>query len=219
MPSRSPKAVATLTPARLAAILGVPEDQLPELSRYLGKPEGGLYPLAATLEAAVEMLRDQRDFISGQELADIFEVGPPEISRLCASGVFEQELGRGNREARYPRDQNIKAGVRSLKQRMGEGKTLTAVLKQEREQIALERDRMALAKEQKKVLPVEVVHKAWGNLVMMCRAKFLRMPNKMAPRLAYLKSEVEIEAALSQEVEECMSELVPKEIKYETEGQ
>ena len=66
---------------------------------------------------------------------------------------------------------------------------------------------IALAKAKGSTIPVDVVDKAWADIVMACRQKFLRLANKLAPRIPFLKSEQEIESEIQREIDEALSEL------------
>ena len=65
----------------------------------------------------------------------------------------------------------------------------------------------ALAVANKSVIGVQEVFDAWAFILLRVRDRFLRLPNKIAPRIPYLKDETAIAAEIQREVEEILTEL------------
>ena len=56
------------------------------------------------------------------------------------------------------------------------------------------------------------------NIVLLCKQRLLRIPNKVAPRLPFCKSEADMEIELQKEIDEALLEL-SRPPDYETEKQ
>src|SRR5437867_153382 len=76
----------------------------------------------------------------------------------------------------------------------------------------------ALARENRSVVTVDEMDKGWAHIVLTIRQKLLSLPNKIAPRLAYLTGEVAIEQELRREVEEALLQL-SRSPTYEPEAE
>ena len=64
-----------------------------------------------------------------------------------------------------------------------------------------------LAKERKDALDRKSVLRCWENILMTIRQKILALPNKVAPRLAYMEDQQQIEGELEKEVTGALEEL------------
>ena len=204
-----------ITAERLAKLLGVEIDGLKEIKRFIGKPDkAGNYPMEAALCGAMEVLKEQRDFMAAPELAEMFGLSGGRISILTSNGVFEQSPGRGWKSPKYARAENMRRGIQWLHQRMGEGKTTAGQLKIEAQKLENETRKLNLEMLMKKVLPVSAVERAWAHIVLTAREKALRIGNIIGPRMALFKSPQEAETEINRLVEEFLGELA-KQPDYE----
>jgi len=76
----------------------------------------------------------------------------------------------------------------------------------------------AIATANRTSIPQVEVDEAWTHIVLTIRQKFLGLPSKIAPRIPYLKSEVEIEAEIQKEVEQILTDLA-RTPEYQPETQ
>jgi hypothetical protein len=165
------------------------------------KPVGGNYP-ARAIPVAFEFLRRQIDFISGREISELIDVSQSRVSAMLREGVITQD-GRG----RYARKKTLYDLFRWMRKRLGEGKSTLGELRRQR---LLKQNRLldvAVAGAERSTIPVDVADRAWATLVLACRQKFLRLANKVAPRIPFLKSEQEIETEIQREIDEALAEL------------
>lgn len=82
-------------------------------------------------------------------------------------------------------------------------------LKAERKLVEINLDRA-----RKEALDASTVFSVWEGLLMNFRQKLLRTPSKIAPRLAFMESQVEVEQELEKELCEALDEM-SKPMSYE----
>jgi len=147
--------------------------------------------------------------ITRQQVADYLGVSAARVSQLTREGVFQQGV-----DSKYPRHETTMAICRWLRSlaeggREGIGEIRRKKLEQESQILGY-----ALAREQRTMLPIAAVEKAWEHVILLCRQKLSRVGNKIAPRIPYLKSETEIENAIQADIDEATAEL-SRPIEYE----
>ncbi len=192
-----------LTPRQLAKMIGIEPEVLPDVHRFTGKPnKDGNYKQSEAIHGAFSFLRWQRDRITRQQVADYMGYSAARVNQLAREGVLQQGV-----DSEYPRHETIHAICRYLRAQSEATKgSLSDIRRRKLEQ---ESQILAhqLAREEGQLLKVSVVEREWSNLMLNCRQKLLRIGNKVAPRVPYLKSEAEIEAAIQAEVDEALNEL------------
>ena len=211
----------TLDPAQsisaedLAKMLAVDEEFLGEGQAFIGQPTQGRYPMDFAIRGAIAWLVEERDYISNKELAELQGITPSRVSNQVKDGILHLD-SRG----KYPRREAIHELLSHYRTRIGEGKTTAGAAKNQSLQLGNRLLEIQVAKAEGRAIDRDVVEKSWANLILTCREKLLRLANKVAPRIPYLKSESEIEGAIDLEVRECLSELArpPEYITEETSG-
>jgi hypothetical protein len=124
------------------------------------------------------------------------------------TGFFHQD-----ERGRLPRRETIHDACRWLRSRAGDGKRTAVAAKRRSVELNNELLEMAVAREKRESIPVAEVDKAWAAIILNVRGPLLRLPNKMAPRIPYLKDEAAIEAELLREVEETLA-LMARPVEY-----
>lgn len=76
-----------------------------------------------------------------------------------------------------------------------------------------------LATRQARLVPAEMIEKAWGNIVTEIRTRLMSIPASVAPRVTPKMSTVEIEAIIREQVDEALKALAGAAIVQEPEGQ
>jgi len=145
----------------------------------------------------LDRLRDAIAFITREELAELLDVDPSRISHMVEQGIFAKE------DERFPRQSNIKAAFAWMRARIGKSKGAREKhrgLELKNEQLA-----SAVAREKREVIPVAEVDQAWAEVILLIRGVLLRIANKLAPRIPYLKDEAAIEAEIRREIEEVLA--------------
>lgn len=155
-------------------------------------PANALRDAKARAEAAEEALH----WIGRPDLAELLGTTSARVSQLATDGVLISEDGR------YPRAENVRRVCNYLR-----GRTDLRSLRAEELRRKIELADIALSKARKEVLLATDVEEAWSNLVLIFRQRFLRMANKVAPRLPFCKSENEMETVIDNEVREILLEL------------
>ncbi len=137
------------------------------------------------------------DTIARTELAELLGVTPPRISQLAASGVFKPDE-RGN----YPLAESLKAACVLLRDRAGIDDLKSLKLEKQNRLLDYEIERAS-----GQLLDAKEVERAWVNIILLCKQRLLRIPNKVAPRLPFCKSESDMEIEIQKEIDEALLEL------------
>ncbi len=145
----------------------------------------------------IEELRELADYITGEALAFIIGVSAGRIAQLVTAGVFERDS-----EGRLPKDETLRRGFVWMRERNGESEMGKA--KQAGIELDNEIKRAALAQARKEAVPVGVIEKAWGHCFLQLRQDLLGLPNRIAGRVAFLKSEGEIEVEVQKQIDEAL---------------
>ena len=122
---------------------------------------------------------------------------------MAADGLIDQSGPGGT----FPRDETLRALFGWMRDRLGDGKSTVATAKAEGIELDNRIKRAQLAREERSALPVTDIERAWSHIILAARQKFLRIANKVAPRIPFLKSESEIESEIQREIDEALSEL------------
>jgi phage terminase Nu1 subunit (DNA packaging protein) len=170
----------------------------------------GLTDVASDGRTAEE-LREELQFVSRQEVAELLDVSAPRVSHLVTEGILSQD-----ERGRLERRKTMHALFSWFRNRMGEGKTSAAQAKAEGRLLENELLRLAVEKAKGGAIPAAQVDKAWEHIILLLRQKLLGIPNKIAPRMPYLKNESEIESAILAEIEDALLEL-SRPIDYQPE--
>lgn len=195
----------------VAKWLGMEEEDLPSVAGSIGKAVDGRYPMSEVIYGVIALLREQRDYMTNGELAELQGISEARVSIQLREGILKQD-----EKGKYLRKACVHGIVSHLRTRIGEGKTTAAAAKNEGMELDNELRRIAVAKARGKAWDAAEVEKAWAGIILTVREKLLRLANKLAPRIPYLKSESEVEAAIDAEVRECLSELA-RPVEYATE--
>jgi hypothetical protein len=148
-----------------------------------------------------------KNFIPRAEVAQLLGVSTSRVAQMVGERIFNVDLkGRHDRETTY----------REIIVHLRKSADLTE-LRRER-LTAQNRILNAEAKRTEGILvPLKEVEEAWSERILMSRALWLRMPSRLAARLAYMKDQVEVQDALEQEVNSILTEL-SKPIDYATDS-
>ena len=137
------------------------------------------------------------DTIARSELAELLGVTPARISQLAGDGVFKPDS-----KGAYPEAESLRAACRLLRDRAGIDDLKSQKLERQTRLLDLEISRV-----EGESLDAVAVEKAWINIVLLTKQRLLRIPNKVAPRLPFCKSEADMEAVLQVEIDEALLEL------------
>lgn len=147
--------------------------------------------------------------LTRQQIADYLGVSAARVSQLTREGVFSQGV-----DSQYDRHETTHAMCRWLRGQASEAKAGLGEIRRQKLETENQILGYALAREQRTMLPVASVEKAWEHVILLCRQKLSRIGNKVAPRIPYLRAENEIENAIQAEVDEATAEL-SRPIEYE----
>ncbi len=182
--------------------VGLPETDLHLLEKFGAvRNTDGTWAQASTVNAMLAFQRDRWEWTSNQELAEIIAVAKSRISHLIRDDVLSQDAS-----GRMPRMQNLRELIRHF-QAESKKKHDTWDDKLEITRLDKELKQIEVDKARDKALEAVAVEKAWTNIVMLVRQRVLRIPNKVAPRLVFCKTETEMETELQKEVDEVLTEL------------
>lgn len=203
----------TFTSRFVAQSVGLEESELHRLKEFGAiQNDAGEWPQASAITAMLAFQKDRWQWTSNGELAELLGVTRSRISHLIRDGVFTQEV-----DSRMPRQKNIKELASHLlalskqKQSSFDDKLEIARIDKELKQIELD-------KALNKSLDAGAVEKAWVNIILLAKQRLLRVPNKVAPRLPFCKSESDMEIEIQKEIDEALLEL-SRAPDYETEKQ
>lgn len=147
--------------------------------------------------------------ITRQQIADYLGVSAARVSQLTREGVFQQGV-----DAQFDRHETTHAMCRWLRAKASDAKEGIGEIRRKKLEQESQILGYALAREQRTMLPVASVEKAWEHVILLCRQKLSRVGNKIAPRIPYLRGENEVETAIQAEVDEATAEL-SRPIEYE----
>lgn len=147
--------------------------------------------------------------MSQAEIADYLQVSAARVSYMTRDGVFQQTVN-----GQYDRHETTHAMCRWLRGQASEAKVGLGEIRRKKLEQESQILGYALAREQRTMLPVAAVEKAWEHVILLCRQKLSRIGNKVAPRIPYLRGENECENAIQAEVDEATAEL-SRPIEYE----
>jgi len=135
--------------------------------------------------------------IERSELAELLGVTAPRISQLAGEGLFEPDS-----KGAYPAIESLKAACRLLRDRAGIDDLKSQKLQKQNQLLDFDIERAS-----GQLLEAVAVERAWVNIVLLCKQRLLRIPNKVAPRLPFCKSESDMECELQKEIDEALLEL------------
>lgn len=197
----------------LVVSTGLDESELGVLEKFgATRNADGTWPQASAVTAMLAWHRDRWEWTTNGELAELMGVARSRISHLIRDGVFSQST-----DSRMPRQKNIFELVRHL-QSLAKQKQSSFDDKLEIARIDKELKQIELDKALNKSLDAGAVEKAWLNIILLCKQRLLRIPNKVAPRLPFCKSEADMEHELQKEIDEALLELSrPPDYEVETQ--
>lgn len=204
---------STIPAELLAKWAGITEAELYEALRGTLKPEDGKYPATKAIKLTFEYLREQLDFITGKELAELQEVSQPRVSNQVKDGIISQD-GKG----RYPRRATLHALLKYWRNRVGEGKTTAASAKNVSIQLDNELRQIALDKAKGNALPRASVEKAVTNIILLARQTWLQMIPKMEQMFPMFPDGQAAAKWLEEWVERGLGEL-SQPVEFETEAE
>ena len=184
------------------------------IPRSVKQDAEGTYDQTAVIKAAFDSFRDRYWHVPKTELADILKVTPPRIDHMIRDGIIKAEAG-----GKLPRRQAMANIVDWLRAKEEGGTGAVAALKQSKLSKENELLELQLAQARRKSLPVDVVERAWAHIVLLCRGKFSRLGNKVAPRLAFCKTEQDMEREIQAEIDEALGELSRTPIYEDQSGE
>lgn len=190
------------TARQASSISGLPENRLGELKKFGAVMRGDEWERETVYLATIEMLRDEAAFIMPVELGEMFGVTRTRIIEMANSGVFKQ-----NAEGRYPRRENLAIAMQTLRERVAGGKDDIATLKKQKLSVEIEILTAQARAVDSKYLPRDAVERAWADMAMLAKGKFLATAGKVAPRVVLASNEAEAEKIIADEIREALGEL------------
>lgn len=143
---------------------------------------------------------------SRNELARLFGVTPPYVSRLARDGV----IPRPSPDRRFPVSAIAAYCSHLAAKPPGESAALKAAIAKARDGIAEQRARLLRMKADEidgLVAPIGAVTKRWVAAALRVRQKMLAMPSKLAPLVALESSAEVVRGRVSRAVEDALLEL------------
>lgn len=175
-----------------------------------GSDDYDLHRIVAEQKQRIADLEDELKYIPRQELADMMELSGGRVSILVRDGIIPQDSS-----SRYVRRDSVHAAFAWMRGRLGEGTNDAQLAKAEKVRLENIILKSQADKAQGSVISIDEAKKVIENLVLHARGKALGLANKIAPRVAYMKSEIEVENAIQTEVEEFLSEL-SRPVEFDT---
>ena len=206
---------STISPAAIARLIGCEVVDLDDwIPRSVKRDESGNYDQTQAIKAAFASLWDYCRHVPKKELADILKVTPPRIDHMIRDGIIKADAG-----GKLPRKQAVANIVDWLRAKEESGTGAVAALK--RSKLAKEDEllELQLAQARRKSLPVDVVERSWSHIILLCRGKFSRLANKVAPRLTFCKTEQDMEREIQAEIDEALGELSRTPIYEDQSGE
>jgi hypothetical protein len=117
---------------------------------------------------------------------------------------------------RFNRAESILGLVKWLKNKVGQGENSTVKIKAHKASLENQLMEIQLSRARGEALDRRAVDAAWAHIILLVRQKLFLLPGKIAPRIPYLKNEIEASAEILRELEEIMVEL-SRPIEYESE--
>jgi len=200
---------------RIAKLVGINIEEVPRLSpKHLPRPNNkGIYPFCRTMDGICRYLRQQRDEIHTKELAELMGVSTARVAAMQKEGILVQVA-----HGRFNRAESILGLVKWLKNKVGQGENSTVKIKAHKASLENQLMEIQLSRARGEALDRRAVDSAWAHIILLVRQKLFLLPGKIAPRIPYLKNEVEAAAEILRELEEIMIEL-SRPIEYESEAQ
>ncbi len=195
----------------IAKLVGCKLEDVPRLSpKHLPRPNNkGIYPFMRTMEGVCRYLRRQIHEISTKDLAELLGVSTARIAAMQKEGVLTQ-LAHG----RFDRAESILGLVKWFKAKIGQGEHSAVRIRSKKADIETQLMEIQLSRAKGESYDRRAVDAAWAHLVLLVRQKLLLLPGKIAPRIPYLKNEIEAQAEILRELEEILTELA-RPIDYE----
>ena len=141
--------------------------------------------------------------LTTRQIADHFHVKVSTVRTWVVEGCPAERHGKGK---------PIQFDLDKVKQWRGSSSSPGANLDPQREKALLDRERRLKVTTERKVLegkliPISLVEEHWGNLVGAARAKFLSLPQKIAPAVVSCETIAEVEDEARRLVNEALDEL------------
>lgn len=130
-------------------------------------------------------------------LSQFLDLTPQRIDSLRKEGVLHS--GRGGI---FDLHKSFQAVIVRLRDRSSVTHTKQETAKMEQELLRIRIDEAA-----GKVLNRAEVEAAWADLILICRQKLLSLGNRIAPRLAFAKSESDMQREIDGEIDLILGEL------------
>lgn len=143
---------------------------------------------------------------SATKLCELTGLSSTRISMMNKEGIIAMSADES-----YPVDATLKALFAKLRERYSTDELKNEKLQKENRLLDIQ-----LEKAEGATIPKHQVDSAWANLILRARAKFVGLPNKVSPRLAFCKSEKDMESELTKEIDEALSEL-SRDVDYHPE--
>lgn len=140
-----------------------------------------------------------KQFIQGQEIAELLELTPQRVSAMTQQGILIQD-GKG----RYPLRESMHRICRWYRERLGEGKTKAAVAKQRSQELQVEILEESLKRTRGETISIEAAKRVSADVVLKARQAFMKLGDKLANRVPYLKDE----AAIAAEIDKAVGEIL-----------
>lgn len=155
------------------------------------------------------MAKSKGNLINRHDLGEMIGVTGQRVSAMVREGIFKQRS-----DGLYDLLESAKAACQWLRERNQNG-DLGALKRMKLEQeIAISKHTLEI--HDRTYVRVTDVQKPYEHRILLCRQKLLRLGNKIAPRIPYLKTENEIEGAINTEIEEALRELA-RPVDFDTE--
>lgn len=207
------EASGTIPVELLSKWSGLTAEEIAKAVRGACKLVDGRYPATDAIRLTFAFMRQEMDYVSATELAELQSISNARVSTQATEGIIEQD-GRG----KYARRTTLAKLFAHYRQRLGETKTTASAAKNQTMALSNRLLEIQVAKAEGRAYDKEAVEKAWAGVILTIREKFLRLANKVAPQMPYQKTEAEAEKMIDTEVRECLSEL-SRPVEYEVENE
>tara|TARA_R100000152_G_C6677010_1_gene111851 strand:- start:113 stop:676 length:564 start_codon:yes stop_codon:yes gene_type:complete len=152
------------------------------------------------------------DTISAEQFARISNLSDQRHRQLAKMGYFPPPI-----KGQYQMEPALQGIIRYLRDQAAKSEN---TLEQEKlKKLTAERQlaELLLATKRGEALDAAAVFKTWENMLVTFRQKLLAMPAQLSPRVAFLKTQDEVETALEREVNDYLIDLSKPQNYAETD--
>lgn len=199
----------------VAEFLGIDIEEVAKLRLFPKPNKDGIFPFTRTMVAMGRHLRQQRDEITNNELAELCGVSSSRISIMEREGTLPEKSG-----SHRPRWESLVAVFRWMRGRIGIGENTATKAKADRAHLENRLMQIKIEREEGKALDIRIAERLLAERLLTARERLMRIGNKLGPQAAFWKDANEAESAIHGQIEEACEELSrPIEWEEESEGE